>query len=166
MDDIIFEILLFLFIVILWIVYAIIVFIYKTTKKVITKTVKIIRPHEALIDLANDPDNDELVNHSINDDSSDWIDKQCRNNKKLCDKNGNIVVIGSPSSKIDLTATYDSDGNLIARSNLKASSGSRKVIFMDPEDKKDEEGKLKKLYQEGYISKSTYNSMLKELENK
>ena len=37
---------------------------------------------------------------------------------------------------------------------------------MDPEDKKDEEGKLKKLYQEGYISKSTYNSMLKELENK
>ena len=60
-------------------------------------------------------------------------------------------------------ATYDMNGNLIDDSPLKVKKVTKKVIFMDVRDKKDERGKLKKLYQDGYLSKSRYNSLMRDL---
>ena len=94
---------------------------------------------------------------------TEWIDVNCKNNKKLYDVNGNIIVIGKPSPKIHTMATYDMNGNLIEDSPLKVKKVTKKVIFMDVDDKKDEKGKLKKLYEEGYISKSRYNSLMRDL---
>ena len=37
----------------------------------------------------------------------EWIDKGCKNNKKLYDVNGNIIVIGTPVPKIHTMCTYD-----------------------------------------------------------
>ena len=94
---------------------------------------------------------------------TEWIDVNCKNNKKLYDVNGNIIVIGKPSPKIHTMATYDMNGNLIEDSPVKVKKLAKKVIFMDVEDKKDERGKLKKLYQDGYLSKSRYNSLMRDL---
>ena len=94
---------------------------------------------------------------------TEWIDVNCKNNKKLYDVNGNIIVIGKPSPKIHTMATYDMNGNLIEDSPLKVKKVTKKVIFMDVEDKKDERGKLKKLYRDGYLSKSRYNSLMRDL---
>ena len=94
---------------------------------------------------------------------TEWIDVNCKNNKKLYDVNGNVIVIGKPSPKIHTMATYDMNGNLIEDSPLKVKKVTKKVIFMDVEDKKDERGKLKKLYQDGYLSKSRYNSLMRDL---
>ena len=96
---------------------------------------------------------------------TEWIDVNCKKNKKLYDVNGNIIVIGKPSPKIHTMATYDMDGNLIEDSPVKVKKVTKKVIFMDVEDKKDEKGKLKKLYEEGYISKSRYNQLMRDLKN-
>ena len=96
---------------------------------------------------------------------TEWIDVNCKNNKKLYDVNGNIIVIGKPSPKIHTMATYDMNGNLIEDSPVKVKKVTKKVIFMDVEDKKDEREKLKKLYRDGYISKSRYNSLMKDLKN-
>ena len=96
---------------------------------------------------------------------TEWIDVNCKNNKKLYDVNGNIIVIGKPSPKIHTMATYDMNGNLIEDSPVKVKKVTKKVIFMDVEDKKDERGKLEKLYRDGYISKSRYNSLMKDLKN-
>ena len=57
-------------------------------------------------------------------------------------------MIGTPSPKIHTMATYDTSGNIIDNSSFKVKAVVKKVIFMDPEDKKDEEGKLEKLYEE------------------
>lgn len=92
-----------------------------------------------------------------------WIDANCKNNKKLYDVNGNVIVIGTPSPKIQLMATYDVNGNLVAGSYAKVRNKAKKIIFMDPDDKKDEKGKLKKLYEEGYLSKARYNSLMGDL---
>ena len=94
---------------------------------------------------------------------TEWIDVNCKNNKKLYDVNGNIIVIGKPSPKIHTMATYDMNGNLIEDSPIKVKKVTKKVIFMDVEDKKDERGKLKKLYRDGYLSKSRYNSLMRDL---
>ncbi len=94
---------------------------------------------------------------------TEWIDVNCKNNKKLYDVNGNIIVIGKPSPKIHTMATYDMNGNLIEDSPVKVKKASKKVIFMDVRDKKDERGKLKKLYRDGYLSKSRYNSLMRDL---
>ena len=94
---------------------------------------------------------------------TEWIDVNCENNKKLYDVNGNIIVIGKPSPKIHTMATYDMNGNLIEDSPIKVKKVTKKVIFMDVEDKKDERGKLKKLYRDGYLSKSRYNSLMRDL---
>ena len=94
---------------------------------------------------------------------TEWIDVNCKNNKKLYDLNGNVIVIGKPSPKIHTMATYDMNGNLIEDSPLKVKKVTKKVIFMDVEDKKDERGKLKKLYRDGYLSKSRYNSLMRDL---
>ncbi len=94
---------------------------------------------------------------------TEWIDVNCKNNKKLYDVNGNVIVIGKPSPKIHTMATYDMNGNLIEDSPLKVKKVTKKVIFMDVDDKKDEKRKLKKLYEEGYISKSRYNSLMRDL---
>ena len=94
---------------------------------------------------------------------TEWIDVNCKNNKKLYDVNGNVIVIGKPSPKIHTMATYDMNGNLIEDSPLKVKKVTKKVIFMDVEDKKDERGKLKKLYRDGYLSKSRYNSLMRDL---
>ena len=94
---------------------------------------------------------------------TEWIDVNCKNNKKLYDVNGNIIVIGKPSPKIHTMATYDMNGNLIEDSPVKVKKVTKKVIFMDVRDKKDERGKLKKLYRDGYLSKSRYNSLMKDL---
>ena len=94
---------------------------------------------------------------------TEWIDVNCENNKKLYDVNGNIIVIGKPSSKIHTMATYDINGNLIEDSPVKVKKAAKKVIFMDVRDKKDERGKLKKLYRDGYLSKSRYNSLMRDL---
>ena len=96
---------------------------------------------------------------------TEWIDVNCKNNKKLYDVNGNIIVIGKPSPKIHTMATYDMNGNLIENSSVKIKKATKKVIFMDVEDKKDERGKLKQLYRDGYLSKSRYNSLMKDLKN-
>ena len=94
---------------------------------------------------------------------TEWIDVNCKNNKKLYDVNGNMIVIGKPSPKIHTMATYDIDGNLIEDSPVKVKKAAKKVIFMDVRDKKDERGKLKKLYRDGYLSKSRYNSLMRDL---
>ena len=94
---------------------------------------------------------------------TEWIDVNCKNNKKLYDVNGNVIVIGKPSPKIHTMATYDMNGNLIEDSPIKVKKVTKKVIFMDVEDKKDERGKLKKLYRDGYLSKSRYNSLMRDL---
>ena len=94
---------------------------------------------------------------------TEWIDVNCKNNKKLYDVNGNIIVIGKPSPKIHTMATYDMNGNLIEDSPVKVKKLAKKVIFMDVRDKKDERGKLKKLYRDGYLSKSRYNSLMRDL---
>ena len=94
---------------------------------------------------------------------TEWIDVNCVNNKKLYDVNGNIIVVGKPSPKIHTMATYDMNGNLIEDSPIKVKKVTKKVIFMDVEDKKDERGKLKKLYRDGYLSKSRYNSLMRDL---
>ena len=94
---------------------------------------------------------------------TEWIDVNCKNNKKLYDVNGNIIVIGKPSPKIHTMATYDINGNLIEDSPVKVKKAAKKVIFMDVRDKKDERGKLKKLYRDGYLSKSRYNSLMRDL---
>ena len=60
-------------------------------------------------------------------------------------------------------ATYDENGNLLAGSSAKVRNKAKKIIFMDPNDKKDEKGKLKKLYEEGYISKARYKSLMGDL---
>jgi len=99
----------------------------------------------------------------IDINETEWIDVNCKNNKKLYDVNGNVIVIGKPSPKIHTMATYDMNGNLIEDSPLKVKKVTKKVIFMDVEDKKDERGKLKKLYQDGYLSKSRYNSLMRDL---
>ena len=69
-----------------------------------------------------------------------WVDANCKNNKKLYDVNGNVIVIGTPSPKIHLMATYDVNGNLLAGSSAKVRNKAKKIIFMDPDDKKDEKG--------------------------
>ena len=94
---------------------------------------------------------------------TEWIDVNCKNNKKLYDVNGNIIVIGKPSPKIHTMSTYDINGNLIEDSPVKVKKAAKKVIFMDVRDKKDERGKLKKLYRDGYLSKSRYNSLMRDL---
>ena len=94
---------------------------------------------------------------------TEWIDDNCKNNKKLYDVNGHLIVIGKPSPKIHTMATYDMNGNLIEDSSVKVKKATKTVIFMDVEDKKDERGKLKKLYQDGYLSKSKYNSLMRDL---
>ena len=94
---------------------------------------------------------------------TEWIDVNCKNNKKLYDVNGNVIVIGKPSPKIHTMATYDINGNLIEDSPVKVKKVTKKVIFMDVRDKKDERGKLKKLYRDGYLSKSRYNSLMRDL---
>ena len=94
---------------------------------------------------------------------TEWIDVNCKNNKKLYDVNGNIIVIGKPSPKIHTMATYDMNGNLIEDSPVKVKKLTKKVIFMDARDKKDERGKLRKLYRDGYLSKSRYNSLMRDL---
>jgi len=163
------ELFLYLIFIVIVIIIAIVEFSVKTTKKVVVKAkdvVKAIRPHKALIEIANNPDNDELSNTWVHGDSIEWIDTQCKDNKKLYDVNGNILVIGTPNSKIHTMATYDTNGNIIENSSVKVEAVAKKVIFMDPDDKKDEEGKLEKLYEEGYISKSRYNSLIEYLKNK
>ena len=140
----------------------------------------------ALEKLARDPSNSELsydpslsreyilrelsrasnTSVQIDDNSIDWIDIECKNNKKLYDTKGNIIVIGTPSPKIHTMAIYDINGNIIENSSVKVKRVAKKVIFMDPEDLKDEAGKLKKLYEEGYISKTRYKSLMMDLKNK
>jgi hypothetical protein len=94
---------------------------------------------------------------------TEWIDDNCKNNKKLYDVNGHLIVIGKPSPKIHTMATYDMNGNLIEDSSVKVKKATKTVIFMDVEDKKDERGKLKKLYQDGYLSKSRYKELMRDL---
>ena len=106
---------------------------------------------------------DPITNRWVHEDSIEWIDRVCKDNKKIYDPNGDIIVIGHPSPKIHTMATYDINGNILEDSSVKVRTEAKKVIFMDPEDKKDEKGKLKKLYQEGYISKSKYNSLMRDL---
>ena len=106
---------------------------------------------------------DSNTNIQVHDASIEWIDIACKDNKKLYDTKGNIIVIGNPSAKIHTMATYDINGNILADSSVKVRTEAKKVIFLDPGDKKDEKGKLKKLYEEGYISKSRYNVLMKDL---
>ena len=138
----------------------------KTKDELVEKSkiiIQILRPHKALIAIANNPDNNELTTISNNDNSIEWIDIECKNNKKLYDTKGNVIVIGTPSPKIHAMATYDINGNIIEDSSVKVRHDVKKVIFMDPEDKKDEKGKLKKLYEGGYISRARYNSLMGDL---
>jgi len=134
---------------------------------------------ELLVDIAHDVARDELKDHlrekdsfSKRDpvsnvwtdaDSIEWIDINCKDNKKLYDVNGNIIVIGHSSSKIHTMATYDIHGNVAQDASVKVKRVARKVIFMDPDDKKDEKTKLKKLYEEGYLSKKRYNALMRDL---
>ena len=106
---------------------------------------------------------DPNTNRWVHEDSIEWIDIACKDNKKIYDPNGDIIVIGHPSSKIHTMATYDINGTLIEDSSVKVKKVAKKVIFLDPEDKTDEKAKLKKLYTEGYISKSRYNSLMRDL---
>ena len=99
----------------------------------------------------------------VHEDSIEWMDISCNNNRKLYDVNGNIIVIGTPGPKIHTMVTYDLNGNIIEDSSVKTKKVVKKVIFMDPDDKKDEKGKLKKLYEEGYLSKSRYKQLMRDL---
>jgi len=108
---------------------------------------------------------DPITNAWVHEDSIEWIDINCKDNKKLYDPNGNIIVIGHPSPKIDTIATYDTNGNILESSTVKVKQVAKKVVFLDPDDKKDEKRKLKKLYEEGYISKSRYNQLMRDLKN-
>ncbi|HIF36970.1 MAG TPA: hypothetical protein EYQ70_00895 [Marine Group III euryarchaeote] len=173
-EDLIIETILFLIVFLSFTVYAILKWFVQTTEKVMVKTkdelvekskiiIQILRPHKALIAIANNPDNNELTTISNNDNSIEWIDIECKNNKKLYDTKGNVIVIGTPSPKIHAMATYDINGNIIEDSSVKVRHDVKKVIFMDPEDKKDEKGKLKKLYEGGYISRARYNSLMGDL---
>ena len=138
-------------------------FVGKATGKIIREATKL-----------NDSELQELYNAGmlqekrydvewIDIKKTEWIDVNCKNNKKLYDVNGNIIVIGKPSPKIHTMATYDMNGNLIEDSPVKVKKLTKKVIFMDARDKKDERGKLRKLYRDGYLSKSRYNSLMRDL---
>ena len=103
-------------------------------------------------------------------DPTEWIDKKSKNNIKLYDTEGNIIVIGTPTAKIDTQKTYDIDGNVIDEASVTvgvkpAVANKRKVIFMDSDSKgkKDEIQKLQRLYKEGYLSKEHYNRLVKDL---
>ena len=103
-------------------------------------------------------------------DSIEWIDKKSKNNIKLYDTEGNIIVIGTPTAKIDTRKTYDIEGNVIDEASVTvgvkpAVANKRKVIFMDSDSKgkKDEIQKLQRLYKEGYLSKERYNRLVKDL---
>ena len=103
-------------------------------------------------------------------DSIEWIDKKSKNNIKLYDTEGNIIVIGTPTAKIDTQKTYDIEGNVIDEASVTvgvkpAVANKRKVIFMDSDSKgkKDEIQKLQRLYKEGYMSKERYNRLVKDL---
>jgi len=103
-------------------------------------------------------------------DSTEWIDKKSKNNIKLYDTEGNIIVIGTPTAKIDTQKTYDIEGNVIDEASVTvgvkpAVANKRKVIFMDSDSKTkaDEIKKLKRLYEEGYLTKERYNSLKKDL---
>ena len=103
-------------------------------------------------------------------DSIEWIDKKSKNNIKLYDTEGNIIVIGTPTAKIDTQKTYDIEGNVIDEASVTvgvkpAVANKRKVIFMDSDSKTkaDEIKKLKRLYEEGYLTKERYNSLKKDL---
>ena len=65
---------------------------------------------------------------------TEWIDVNCKNNKKLYDVNGNVIVIGKPSPKIHTMATYDMSGNLIedapSFSNLFSSINCNSKLFV------------------------------------
>ena len=78
-----------------------------------------------------------------------------------------FIIIGTPGPKIHTMSTYDINGNIINPATAKVTPVARKVIFIEPnsEDMKDEIKKLKKLYQEGYLSKARYNSLMKDLKN-
>ena len=113
-------------------------FVGKTTGKIIREATKL-----------NDSQLQELYNSRkfqekeydvewIDIKKTEWIDVNCKNNKKLYDVNGNIIVIGKPSPKIHTMATYDMNGNLIEDSPVKVKKVTKKVIFMDVRDKKDE----------------------------
>ena len=103
-------------------------------------------------------------------DPIEWIDKKSKNNIKLYDTEGNIIVIGTPTAKIDTQKTYDIEGNVIDEASVTvgvkpAVANKRKVIFMDSDSKTkaDEIKKLKRLYEEGYLTKERYNSLKKDL---
>jgi hypothetical protein len=103
-------------------------------------------------------------------DPIEWIDKKSKDNIKLYDTEGNIIVIGIPTAKIDTQKTYDIEGNVIAEASVTvgvkpAVANKRKVIFMDRDSKTkaDEIKKLKRLYEEGYLTKERYNSLKKDL---
>ena len=103
-------------------------------------------------------------------DPTEWIDKKSKNNIKLYDTEGNIIVIGTPTAKIDTQKTYDIEGNVIDEASVTvgvkpAVANKRKVIFMDSDSKTkaDEIKKLKRLYEEGYLTKERYNSLKKDL---
>ena len=103
-------------------------------------------------------------------DPTEWIDKKSKNNIKLYDTEGNIIVIGTPTAKIDTRKTYDIEGNVIDEASVTvgvkpAVTNKRKVIFMDRDSKTkaDEIKKLKRLYEEGYLTKERYNSLKKDL---
>ena len=103
-------------------------------------------------------------------DPIEWIDKKSKNNIKLYDTEGNIIVIGTPTAKIDTQKTYDIEGNVIDEASVTvgvkpAVANKRKVIFMDSDSKTkaDEIKKLKRLYEEGYLTKEHYNSLKKDL---
>ena len=103
-------------------------------------------------------------------DPTEWIDKKSKNNIKLYDTEGNIIVIGTPTAKIDTQKTYDIEGNVIDEASVTvgvkpAVANKRKVIFMDSDSKgkKDEIQKLQRLYKEGYMSKERYNRLVKDL---
>ena len=103
-------------------------------------------------------------------DPIEWIDKKSKNNIKLYDTEGNIIVIGTPTAKIDTQKTYDIEGNVIDEASVTvgvkpAVANKRKVIFMDSDSKgkKDEIQKLQRLYKEGYMSKERYNRLVKDL---
>ena len=121
--------------------------------------------HHALTEKDSFSKKDPLTNVWVHEDSIEWIDINCKDNKKLYDPNGNIIVIGHPSPKIDPMVTYDTNGNILEYSTVKVKQVAKKVVFLDPDDKKDEKRKLNKLYEEGYISKSRYNQLMRDLKN-
>ncbi len=111
-----------------------------------------------------------VLNEWLEADPIEWIDKKSKNNIKLYDTEGNIIVIGTPTAKIDTRKTYDIEGNVIAETSVTvgvkpAVANKRKVIFMDSDSKTkaDEIKKLKRLYEEGYLTKERYNSLKKDL---